>query len=150
MSDELRQQLDACKWLYLRELNEPEDNSLRIVLEEAKAGPPQDFEILGKVIKGTQPIESDSTCQLFELAWPTYVAFSVRNETYTTLDESEQWEGKSFRIYSKSHFLAFVANATHASDAYPGPLKHYCLVCLMHLVDVVSDADPQIRLLRPI
>src|SRR3954467_13453473 len=130
MVDEIHRQLDSCKWLYLRELSEPEENALRIVLEEAKPGSPEDIEIVGTIIKGTRPIESDQSCQLFEAMWPNYVAYSVRNESYTSWDESEEWEGNSFRIYSKSHFLNYVAKGTFASNEYPGPLQHYSFLCL--------------------
>lgn len=39
----MREAIDACKWIFLREIGEPEENSLRLVIEEAKAdGPPED------------------------------------------------------------------------------------------------------------
>src|SRR5436305_7065520 len=102
MSSYVRDEIDSCRFLFLRELSEPEENTLRVVVEEAKAnGPPEDIEILGKVISGTRPIESDDTCRLFELIWPSYVAYAVRNESYTSWDDAEEWEGKFFRLYSK-------------------------------------------------
>jgi hypothetical protein len=146
----MRDEIDDCKYLYLRELWEPEENMLRVVVEEAKAdGPPEDIEILGKIIPGTRPIESDESCRLFELVWPSYVSYCVRNESYTSWDDSEVWKGRLFRVYSKFHFRDFVAKATFASDQYPGPLHHWRLVCLMHLVDVISCAEPEVRCLRP-
>jgi hypothetical protein len=32
----MHEELDSCRYLYLRELSEPEDNSLRLVVEEAR------------------------------------------------------------------------------------------------------------------
>ena len=57
----MRDAINACKYLYLRELWEPEENSLRVVVEEAKSdGPPEDIEVLpGKVIRGTLCESSD-------------------------------------------------------------------------------------------
>ncbi len=119
------------------------------MVEEASAdGPPEDIEILGKVIEGTRPIESGPGCRLFELVWPSYVAYSVRNESYTSWDDAERWEGKLLRLYSESHFLDYVRRATFASNDYPGPMRHWGLVCLRHVVDVVSTAGPKVRLLR--
>jgi hypothetical protein len=142
----MHDEIDSCRYLFLRDLREPQENSLRIVVEEAKAdGPPEDIEILGKVIRGTVAVESDETCRAFEITWSSYVAYSLRNESYTQWDESEQWQGRLFRLYSKSHFLDYVARATFASDTYPGPLRHWCLVCLLHLVDVVSSVEPELR-----
>ena len=139
--------IDTCKWIYLQEIGEPEDNSLRLVIDEAKAdGPPEDIEVLpGKVISGTRAIESDSTCRTFELFWPWYVSYSVRNESFCTLDKEEVCEGRLFCLYSKSHFLDYVARATFASADYPGPLRHWGINCLNHIVDVVSTIEPQVR-----
>ena len=143
----MREVIDACKWIFLREIGEPEENSLRLVIEEAKSdGPHEDIEILpGKVISGTRAIESDATCRAFELVWLSYVSYSVRNESFCTLDKEERWEGRLFCLYSKSHFLDYVAQATFASADYPGPLQHWGVNCLNHIVDVVSIAEPQVR-----
>jgi hypothetical protein len=121
----MRDAIDACKYLYLRQCWEPEENTLRLVVEEAKAdGPPEDLEVLpGKVIRGTVAIESDPSCQVFEVVWPSYVAYGVRNESFTSWDDAEAFEGRHFRVYSKSHFRDYVARGTFASDEYPGPLN---------------------------
>jgi hypothetical protein len=146
----MRDEIDSCKYLYLRELWEPEENTLRIVVEEAKAeGPPEDIEILGKVISGTRAIESDESCRLFELVWSSYVAYCVRNESFTSWDDSEQWEGNLIRLYTKSHFRDYVGRDTFASDEYPGPLRHWCVLCLNHLVDVIACVEPEVQRLRP-
>jgi hypothetical protein len=57
----VRHEIDACKYLFLRELGEPEENSLRLVIEEAKAnGPAEDIEVLpGKGIRRSRVIELD-------------------------------------------------------------------------------------------
>jgi len=143
----VREEIDACKWIYLREIGEPDDNSLRLMIDEAKAeGPPRDIQIMpGKVISGTRAIESDETCRAFELLWRSYVAYSVRNESFCQLDNDEVWEGRLFCLYSKSHFLDYVARATFASSDYPGPLRHWGINCLNHIVDVVSNVEPQVR-----
>ncbi|MBI5760966.1 MAG: hypothetical protein HZA46_20780 [Planctomycetales bacterium] len=148
----MRDAINACRYLFLRECWEPEENILRVVVEEVKAdGPPEDFEVLpDKVIGGTVAIESDPSCQMFELVWPSYVAYGVRKESFASRDDSEVFEGRLFRVYSKSNYRDYVGRGTFASDEYPGPLKHWCLVCLTHLVDVVGCAEPELRRLRPI
>jgi hypothetical protein len=150
MSSDVRDEIESCRFLFLRDLTEPEENTLRVVIEEAKAdGPPEDIEILGKIISGSRPIESDESCRLFELIWPSYVAYTVRNESYTSWDESEEWEGNLFRLYSKSEFRDYVSRGTFATDDYPGPLQHWSLVCLRHVVDVIACVEPEMRRLRP-
>jgi len=143
----MREEIDSCKYLYLREIGEPVDNSLRLLIEEAKAdGPPEDCELLpGKVISGLRSIESDETCRMFEILWPSYVAYSVRNESFTQIDNDEIWTGRLFCEFSKSHFLDYVVRATFASADYPGPLRHWGINCLNHVVDVVSSVEPQIQ-----
>lgn len=147
----MHDEIDDCRWIYLRELVEPEENVLRLVIEEAKvSGPPEDIEVLpGKVISGTRAIESDASCRVFELVWPTYVSYCVRNESFCTQDKEEVWEGRLFCLHSKSHFLDFVARATFACADYPGPLRHWGINCLNHIIDVVSVCEPQVRRLRP-
>ena len=143
----MRDEIDSCKFVYLRYLGEPEDNALRIVIEEAKAdGPAQDVEVLpGHVLSGSRAIESDETCRTFELFWSSYVAYSVRNESFCTLDNSEVHEGRLFCVYSKSHFLDYVSRATFAREDYPGPLQHWGINCLNHVIDVVFTKEPTVR-----
>ena len=146
----MRDAINACKYMFLRQCWEPEENTLQVVIEEAKAdGPPEDFEIGSKVISGTVPVLSDPSCQLFLLEWRSYVAYCVRNESFTAWDDSEVFDGRHFRVYSKSHFREYVARSTFATDEYPGPLKHWCVVCENHLVDVVGCEEPELRRLRP-
>jgi hypothetical protein len=153
--------INACKYMFLRECGEPEDNVLRLVIEEAKAGGPPvplvaaDRETaepssLIRLLEGCTPVESDPSCQLFELVWPRYVAYVVRNELYTAWDDTEEFEGRHFRVYRKSPFGDYVRRATFASDQYPGPLTHWGLVCENHLVDVIGWVPPVMRWLRPI
>ena len=146
----MREEIDACKCIYPREIGEPEDNALRLVIIEAKAdGAPVDVEVMpGKLVRGLCAIESDANCRAFEFVWPSYVAYSVRNESFTTLDKEEVWEGRLLCLYSKSHFLDYVARATFASVDYPGPLRHWGINCLNHIVDVVSTVEPQVRAIQ--
>ena len=72
----MHEAIEDCEWIFLREIGEPSDNVLRLVIEEAKADdPPEDIEILpGKVIRGTRAVESDASCRAFELVWSSYVS----------------------------------------------------------------------------
>ena len=114
-----------------------------------RTAPPEDLEILGRMISGTWPVASDESCQLFELVWTSYVTNSVRNESFGSCDDAEDWEGKLFRIYRKSHLRDVVSRGTFATDAYSGPLRHRRWLCLNRLVDVVAFAEPKVRRLRP-
>jgi hypothetical protein len=145
----LRTRIDACKYLFLNEISEPEENELHVVIEEAKVGGvSDDLVVNGHVITGLRDIESDESCLLCEIVWPTYVAYSVINESYTSWDDRESWEGRLFRTYSRSHFLDYIAKDTFASESYPGPFVHLGIVCLRHILNIVSTAEPRIRMLR--
>ena len=45
-----------------------------------------------------------------------------------------------------SAFLDFLRRTTIANDEFPGPSRHWELVCLDHVIDVVSTSEPVITL----
>ena len=140
----IREQIDSHEYLYLWEINEPDVNVLRVIVDEAKASKDVDVEIPDTPFMGN-PIVSDETCRRYEITFSSYVAYAVLNESFASVDEYEQHTGRYFRIYSKSHFLDYLSVATFASDDYPGKSTHYEIACLDHIVEVVSAAEPQIR-----
>ena len=100
----MRDEIDDCKYLYLRELWEPEENTLRVVVEEAKSdGPPEDIEIAGKVISGTRPIGRTTAAGCS--SWSGRLTSHTVSATscIPPWDDSEVWDGRLFRVYSKSH-----------------------------------------------
>lgn len=150
--------LEDAKYLYLREICEPRDNSLRLVVQEAdvnhtragsqletEAYPTQALRDAG-MFCNAQPIESTSTSRTFELSWKHYVAYLVTEEcvgsggTYT----DEVYTGKLLRRYSRSHFLEHLARDT---GGHARSIQHYKLICLNHLIDVASEEPPEIQLL---
>lgn len=116
------EELDSCRYLSLADIGEPEENSLRLVLEEALVlDKEESLEINGVVLTGVRPIEVTEDSRRFEVIFDTYISYAVRNESYCHWDESEEWEGERLRAYSKSKFLDFVAAGTFADEHYPGP-----------------------------
>lgn len=142
----LADKVDSCDCLFLIDIAEPQENQLRILVREATASPEEEALTIGGVtFEHLHRIESSDASPTFELVWDSYIAYSVRNESYAAEDESNVWSGNKLRTYSKSSFLAYIASATIATSEYPGPFRHYGLVCEDHVVDVVSAARPQIR-----
>jgi hypothetical protein len=120
-----------------------------LVLEEAFVLPEDvTVSVGGTEITGGHPIRSVEGSRLFEIVWDSYVAYSVRNESYVSHEQSEEFSGKFARIYSRSHFLDFVSRATFAADEHPGPLQHIGLVSESHIIDVVSTELPRVRQIR--
>ena len=112
--------LESAKYLYLRGLTEPRDNSLRIIVQEAAVNPAgvalPHPELLGasELWTGSSPIESTDSCRTFELTWKRYVAYLVTEECVGSCGQydTEVFTGGLFRVYTKSHFLDHLAKDT--------------------------------------
>jgi hypothetical protein len=154
MSDwhELLSVLDSCSSLFLRDIGEPEENALRLVLHEGKTNPQSEsLEIGGTRIDGLHRVYTGADSRLIELVWRKYVAYGVTNESFALEDGTSSPEsGRLLRRYSKSAFLEYVAHATLATDKYPGPYMHVEVVAENHIVDVVSTELPSLHLLSPV
>ena len=143
------EQLDKCKWLFLREISEPEDNSLRLLIEEARASDVSENMTIDNVtLQGLRKIEHDDSCRTFEVTWDTYICYSVVNESYVNSDKPGTYTGQRVRSYSESPFLEYIRNATFASADYPGPYKHIAVLCENHIVEVAATVEPCVRLVK--
>ena len=143
------EQLESVQYLYLREVSEPQDNSLKIVVEEAvvnRSGTAKFDPKLEAVLKDASPIESVEGCRFFELYWKRYAAYLVTEELVGSNSvrgyEDESYTGRVLRVYTRSHFLDHLAQDT---GGHVDPLQHYKLVCLNHLIDVAAYAPPDVR-----
>jgi hypothetical protein len=147
--------LNSVKYLYLRELSEPRDNSLRLVVEEAvrnrsaSGSVLADLPELAEIMKDAWLIESTEGCRTFELFWKRYVAYLVTEECVGSCGryDDETYSGKLLRVYTESHFLNHLARDT---GGHIEPIQHYKLTCLNHLIDVAAYAPPEIRLIETV
>ena len=150
---DLLAEIDACQYLFLREIGEPRANSLRLLIHEARASSQAvPIEIAETQLGEGHPVESDDSCSIFEILWQNYVAYQVTNESLVHGESSgEVWSGRIARLYTKSHFLEYVLRKTYACDEHPGPgpLLHFCLICSDHIIDVVAAEAPQVRRIWP-
>jgi hypothetical protein len=152
--DSALSEIQSCEWLLLRAMDEPRPNALRVVVEEARAGAPMDPQAaavaasrpaLASILQGARPISHEVGCRVFELSWRSYIAYSVRNESYVAQDADERSEGRVLVKYTRSRFLDYVALGTCATSDYPGPLIHWGVICGDHILDVVSTEEPEVR-----
>jgi hypothetical protein len=151
--DEIVSLLNEAKYLFLRDISEPEENSLRLVVEEAIAdhtqtiSTPDPTSPFAEILKGASPVKAVEGCRRFELQWSRYVAYLVTEETVGSGGsyEDEAYTGKLFREYTKSHFLDLLARDT---GGHFEPILHYKLICQNHLIDVASYNPPEVRLLK--
>lgn len=143
------EQINKHQYLYLTDIGEPEENILKLVVEEAKVSEDIEHIKIGEtVITDCSPIVSDDTCHVYEIIFKSYIAYTVLNESYVGFEESAIRTGGLFCVYAKSAFLEYIRNATFASEDYPGKFTHYGINCLDHIVEVVSVDEPEIAILR--
>lgn len=148
-------QLNSVRYVDLREISEPNKrvfNSLRIVVEEAVVNEApvvvSDRPELANLMAGAHAIESVEGCKMFSLSWKHYLAYLVTEELVgsNTLSgyADEVYTGKILRVYTRFHFLDHVMRDTggHIQD-----ILHYKLICLNHLIDVVSYDPPKVEVL---
>jgi hypothetical protein len=144
--------LNQVNYLFLRHIFEPEENALRLVVEEAIAdrtesgSKPDPTSPFAEIRKGTSPIRPVEGCRAFELQWSRYVAYLVTEELVGSggSDQDEVYTGNLLRVYTKSHFLDHLARDT---GSHIEPILHYKLICQNHLIDVASYSPPEARLL---
>lgn len=131
------------KNIYLKNLEEPEENFLRLTFIRSKTSANSESINLGdKVIGNVHSIDYDYTLPLIQIDFESYIGYSILNESFTSLDDYEKFEGKAFRICSKSRYLDFIKVDTFASEEYPGPFIHYEIACFNHIIDIVSISEP--------
>lgn len=149
------EQLNAARYVDLREISEPNKNvfnSLRIIVEEAvvneAVGIVSDRPELAHLLVGAHPIESIEGCRTFQLSWKHYLAYLVTEELVgsnaPTGYDDEVYTGKILRVYTRSHFLDHVMRDT---GGHIQQIVHYKLICLNHLIDVVSYERPDVQIL---
>lgn len=132
--------------IYLDNLEEPQENFLRLTFIRSKTNViSESIKIGGKVIKNVHSIDYDYTTPLIQIDFESYIGYSILNESFTSRDNYEEFEGKAFRIYRKSRYLDFIKVGTFASEDYPGVFKHYGIVCLNHIIDIVSVSEPVVK-----
>ncbi|OAB42335.1 hypothetical protein [Paenibacillus antarcticus] len=134
------------KDIYFEQIFEPEENALRLLFSPSVTSETPQTITIGEIeFQDTYSIDIDETLPILQIDFETYVGYSIRNESFTSWDDYEEFEGKIFRIYSKSRYLDFIKVSTFASEDYPGPFKHFGIACLNHVVDVVSVSEPIIK-----
>ncbi len=150
------EELNKHKYLDILEIGETDEWNFRLVIAEAgtfensPAVTPEEEpnDKIRKLLNEGKPIEVTESSKLYEIVFSDYITYSVTNESYANAGETEEYEGKLARIYSKSAFLDYVANNTFVTSDYPGPFKHYGFCCLNHIIDVASVEPPKVKVIN--
>lgn len=132
--------------IYLHSIEEPEENHLSLIFERTKINTNTETLQIGKtIIEGLHSIDVDYKLPFIQLDFQWYIGYAITNESYTSFDEYERFDGRIFRIYSKSRYLDYINLSTIVTNEYPGTFKHYGVICLNHIVNVVSVEEPLVR-----
>lgn len=140
------EQLNSHKYLYLDKLYEEVDLELCILVDEAKV---EGDEFEGEEnASSCRAIISDGTCRKYKIMFEDYLAYSVRNESFTVWDNEEEFTGNVFRVYTKSKFIDYVRASTESFlvENVVGVYKHYEIVCQNQIIDVASSHEPKIEI----
>jgi hypothetical protein len=136
------------EWLFLSSIADAGDNRLRAVI---CAGGHQRLpsQIIGKHVDeiAKMPVEY-TAAPYYELVWDRYFTFMVRDESTAALRKGEEFAGHGVRLFKKSWLLAAVpdlSNGLHDLPGIRGPVKHFGLYCLNHIVDVLAYEEPVVR-----
>ncbi len=150
---DLIDQINKHNYLYLDKLNEINDLELEIWISEGRIdsdtkGNLQDIFESAPSIE-TNPIVSDEKCKRYKILFKNYLAFLVRNETFTTWNETDKYEGELFLRFKKSKFLDYIESST-ATDYAKDFMNvkghfHIGIICLNHIVDIAFLEEPVIE-----
>jgi len=111
--------LTRSEWMNLGSISDAGDNRLRAVV-----------------------IVGDASYELF---WDRYFTFMVRDEGAAAFRKEEEYAGSGVRVFRKSWLLDSVpelSNGLHDIPEVRGPVKHFGIYCLNHIVDVLAYENP--------
>lgn len=135
------EEMNDCGDLDLVSVTEPGLLSLRLIIAELT--PSMRSDTPPPPVEGAHLIEHGSRDRLFEVRWSHYVSYSILNESYSRWDDGEEFQGKSFRLYSKSHYLDYLKTIPMIQILAPSH-HHWRIVCVNHIIDVASEREPSI------
>jgi hypothetical protein len=89
-------ELESCPTLFLVGICEPFENSLQILLQEAKThtGKPKQTIIAGVNLGVGQPIAPAKDSRFFLLEWRRYIAYLVTDEHYGAEKSASLWRAR--------------------------------------------------------
>lgn len=129
--------------IYLGNISEPEDNSLRLIVEEGEEGVEKPMDPMMREILGLPMTDEELQTSIYEIIFNSYVGYAVLDRRYVKATESTQ--DKLFNIYQRSHYLDYIDNHSHGGETHKDKLVHYSFHCLSHIIDVVASEAPIIK-----
>ena len=108
---------------------------------------------LREVLSNTRPIEI-SEQRAYEIRFPAYILYQIRNESYCAFGPEEACFGKYLMRFEQSRLLSHVSDFTDAQQLedgtfYPGKWEHYCILTQCHVIDVIAHEPPVVSEWNP-
>jgi hypothetical protein len=112
------------------------------LFEDANAA---SLEVAGQIIDGLHALKPSPSSRKFTISFSRIVAWQVVDESYTTLDKSEQRDGEGFlQLVTASAYLSYIqANHGWFVDV-AGVAQHYRLWTEDEVLDVIAHEPPVI------
>ena len=143
---------------FLISLSDGLQEELHLVIGAAEVGPiggdVPDFDDideetgkrLREVLSHTRPIGINEQ-RVYEIRFPTYILYQIRNESFCAFDAEEVYTGKYLMQFERSRLLSHVGDFTDAQQLedgtfYPGKWVHYCINTQCHVIDIIAHESP--------
>ena len=138
------EELDRQKNLLLTKIFEPEENSLYLEISVPRIDSAKELVINGINLGLAREIIDDHE-NIYKIHFPTYIGYSVINESFDDLEASKNYRGNEVKIYDDSVFLDYLNTETFATVDYPGKFFHYKIITLNHIINIASQEEPIIE-----
>lgn len=138
--------LDSSKTLFLDEINYSETFQI-IVSEGFIIDTPQSIEIGSTLIEDVKPVEKTANSTQFRIELPIHsiLSFQLIDESYSSLDKSEQTDTSGFlQIISNSPYMKYIDVNHGWYKDMKGEVKHYRVWTENEVIDVISTKEPLI------
>jgi hypothetical protein len=141
-------ELNQYKYLFLDTIQDSTENPFAIIitLKTGEVSEQTEDLIVGEAtIRDVRPIIENESIRI-KVNFPSYVAYNVQCETYSSGNDYDIFKGRNAREYSKSRYMEYIKSDTIASDEWPGKLKHFGISCCWEIVDIISVDEPKIQI----
>ncbi|MEH6443928.1 MAG: hypothetical protein V7784_08520 [Oceanospirillaceae bacterium] len=141
----LFEQINQHECIYLSNIGEPEENCLRLVIEEGsfsdneKPMDPFMREVLGL------PASDEANNCIYEIIFNNYICYAVLNESYAMTAQNKEHQAEILSLHAQSNYLDYVKQQNQIETAPSGNLIHCKLKCLNHIIDIVTFEKPNIK-----
>ena len=87
---------------------------------------------------------------LYRIKFESYIIYQCRNESYTCDDNTEIGKGKYLIVFEKSKLLDYYESVLFDfdTDSTKAQRKHYGIYTENHIIDVIANEPPTIRMLN--